>query len=360
MNPNSEPPKDNESKGARETLSWMLDILTKASKVRKNFYKKQQKIAEESARAIKIDIATGAVVENADSYCAAHANLLFLTHQTIESFHGTLTAASSLSRKADFLKVCSILLDPTNDKGGIISRLKEGAFSSKDRFSMMAIPRIDRFSEPHRSELNRLLTSCFTRFDLYARYSIEYLSILKSARDVYAHNYRFIFPDVAAPPEKPEFDESVVSLLPRTIDESLSDDSISPSTLMTDMKYVGFLQRLATGKLVSELTMFEQWIYMNMRNRLWNNDAPVLPENVPYLSKDDLEMYSKIRESQGYDFVIPKRTDYGEYNKNEQELLHKRFLFDLQSQGDKFKLRNLAGREIPLKFRIPEESDSED
>jgi hypothetical protein len=360
MKSNLEPPKNNESKGARETLSWMLDILTKASRVRKNFYKQQQRIAEEFTRSIKIDGATGAVVENADSYCAAHANLLFLTHQTIESFHGTLTAASSLSRKSDFLKVCSILLDPTNDKGGIISKLKKGSLSSKARSSMMAIPRIDRFPEPDRSELNRMLISCFARFDLYAKYSIEYLRLLKSVRDVYAHNYRFIFFDISAPPDKPQFDESVVGLLPRTIDESLSDERISASALMTNMKYVGFLQRLATGKLVSELTMFEQWIYMNMRNRIWNNNVPVLPEQMPYLSMDDIEMYSKIRESQGYNFVIPKRNDYAKYNKDKQEALHKRFLFDLQSQGDDFKLKDLQGREIPLKFSIPEEPVSED
>lgn len=360
MKSNSEPPKDNESKGARETLSWMHDVFTKASKVRKNFYKQQQKIAEESTRAIKIDNATGAVVENVESYCVAHANILFLTHQTIEIFHGTLTAADSLSRKADFLKVCSILLDPTNDKGAIISKLKDGSLSPKARSSMMAIPRIDRLPEPDRSELNRMLISCFARFDLYAKYSIEYLSLLKPVRDVYAHNCRFIFYDTSTPPDKPQFDESVVGLLPRTIDESLSDDSISASALMTDMKYVGFLQRLAAGKLVSELTMFEQWIYMNMRNRLWNNDVPVLPEKMSYLSMDDIEMYSKIRESQGYNFVIPKRNDYAEYNKEEQEALHKRFLFDLQSQGDEFKLTDLQGREIPLKFLIPEEPVSED
>jgi hypothetical protein len=350
MKSNSEPPNNNESKGGRETLSWMLDILAKASRVRKNFYKQQQKIAEEATRAIEIDNATGAVVENADSYCAAHANLLFLTHQTIESFHGTLTAANSLSRKADFLKVCSILLDPTNDKGGIISKLKADSLSPKARSSMMAIPRIDLFPKPQRSELNRMLTSCYARFDQYTKYSIEYLELLKPVRDVYAHNYRFIFYDVSASTDKPQFDESVIGFLPRTIDESSSDDSISASALMTNMMYVGFLQRLATGKLVSELTMFERWIYMNMRNMLWNNDVSVLPERIPYLSIDDTEMYHKIRKSQGYNFVIPKRNDYGKYDKEKQEALHKRLLFDLQSQGDEFKLIDLQGRENPLRF----------
>jgi len=79
---------------------------------------------------------------------------------------------------------------------------------------------------------------------------------------------------------------------------------------MKNIKYVGFLQRLATGKLVSELTMFERWIYVNMRNRLWNNDVPVLSEKIPYLSVDDMKRYGEIRESQGYNFTIPKRNDY--------------------------------------------------
>ena len=349
-----------ESEGAKETLSWMLDILNKASRVRKNFYKQQQNVAEEFTRKIKIDDATGAVIENTDSYCAAHVNLFFLAHQTIESFHGTLTAANSLSRNADLLKVCSILLDPTNCKGEIISKLKRGSISPKSRLSMMALPRIDRFQEPDKSELNRMLASCFTRFEVYAKYSIKYLDLLKPVRDVYAHNYRFIFYDVSAPPKRPQFDESAVGLLPRVIDKFLSKDNISASALMKNIKYVGFLQRLATGKLVSELTMFERWIYVNMRNRLWNNDVPVLSEKIPYLSVDDMKRYGEIRESQGYNFTIPKRNDYAKYSKKKQEQLHKRFLFELQSQGDKFQLIDLQNRKIPLKFLDAEERFSED
>jgi hypothetical protein len=267
-----------------------------------------------------------------------------------------LTAADSLSRKADLLKVCRILLDPTSNKGGLISRLKKGSPSPKATLSMMAMPRIDRYSEPNRSELNRTLRSCFARFDICAKYSMEYLDLLKPVRDVYAHNYRFIFYNSSTPPEKPQFDESVVGLLPRTIDESLSDNDIAASDLMTDTKYVGFLQRLATGKLVSELTMFEQWIYMNMRNRLWNNDIPVLPEKVPYLSEEDTENYRRIRESQKHSFVIPRRKDLAQYDKESQETLHKRFLYDLQRQGDKFRLTDLDGNEVPLKFLASEES----
>ena len=115
-------PDGNESKGTRETLSWMLDTLTRSSGIRLNFYKEQQKIAEEYSLKIQMDEETGAVVENAEPYCAAHANLIFLTNQTIESFHGTLTAANHLTRKKEDLKgVCSILLDPRNAKGGTIN-----------------------------------------------------------------------------------------------------------------------------------------------------------------------------------------------------------------------------------------------
>lgn len=358
----TKPPENKESKGVRETLSWLLDILTKASGIRMNFYKQQQMVAEDFVRKIKMDEKTGAIVESSEMYCAAHANLIFLTNQTIESFHGTLTAANYLSgKRRNLAKVCSILLDPRNDKGGIISTLRKGSLSLKTRSSVISIPRLEFFQEPDRSDLNRMFMPCFERFDICTKYSLDYWDTLKPVRNAYAHNYRFIFYNVSAPIDKPQFDEAGLGLLPQELDNSftelLREDAIAVSDFMKDMVYVGFIQRMATGKLVSLLTMFERWIYRNMRNTIWNGDEPILPESVPYLSNNDRERYTEIRDTQQYNISIPKRRDYGKYDKENQENLHKRFLFELQSKGDKFAMTDIARGEIELKFQDKEEQN---
>ena len=277
------------SKGTRETLSWLLDILRKAAIVRTTYYREQMKAAEEWATKAEMDDATGAITGNTEPYCAAHANLIFLTYQTIEAFHGVLTASDYISsRNPDLTKVGSILLDPTDDKGGIISKLRTRTLSDKLRSSLLSIPRIDLMEEPMKSNLTKILTPYFNRFTLCCKYSIQYWDILKPIRDAYAHNYRFIFYNVSAAEEKPQFDEAGLGLLPRTIE----NDFTIPN-MMKDMIYVGYIQRFATWKLVSVLTMYETWIYENVRNRIWNKNAPVLPDFVPNLSDYDKRRYAK-------------------------------------------------------------------
>ncbi len=338
--------KTKSSDGKRETLSWLLDILRRAAIVRMKHYLEQMKAAEEWVKKVEMDDATGAIIGSTDPYCAAHANLIFLANQTIEAFHGVLAASYYLSRKnPDLTKVGSILLDPTNDKGGIISLLRKKTMSDKVRFSLLSFPRIDNMQEPVKGDLTKILTPYFKRFEVCCRYSIQYWNILKHVRDAFAHNFRFIFYNVSAAEEKPQFDEAGLGLLPRTI-----ENDFTVPNLMKDMVYVGYIQRFATKKLVSTMTMYETWTYVNMRNRIWNNNTPVIPDFVPILSKDDHERYAKIRESFGYDFEIPGRTDLSRYNKEEQENLHKRFMSDMQSFGDTFTLIDTDGRHLNLEF----------
>ncbi len=351
------PPQENRSKGIRETLSWLLDILSKASGVRLHFYKQQLQLTEDWVRNIQSDDKTGAIIENPDPYCAAHANLIFLTNQTIEAFHGVITASNYISgKKLDLTKACSILLDPRNDKGGVISTMRSRTLSPKFLSSYTSIPRIDQLQEPEKSILNRMYTPSLTRFKLCCKYSIRFLDALNPVRNAYAHNYRFIFYSSSAAIEKPQFDEAGLGLLPQEI-QSHNDDDISASDLMSNMIYVGFIQRMATSKLVSLLTMYEIWIYHNIRNRIWNQDIAIFPKSVPYLSDEDKVKYHEIRESFGYDFAIPKRKDFGKYEKKDQENMHKQFLRDMQSLGDTFKLITPEGKEIPLKFLHEEKQE---
>ena len=76
----------------------------------------------------------------------------------------------------------------------------------------------------------------------------------------------------------------------------------------------------------------------------------VFPVGFPYHAKEDKELYNEIRESFGYDFSVPKRSDFGKYEKKEQENMHKQFLCDMQGLGDVFRLVTPDGKEIPLDF----------
>ncbi len=348
---------DPDFKGDKSILSWILDVLTKASKVRRNFVIRQIQLADEFASKMKMDSVSGELTENTELYCAAHANLVFLLNQTIESFHGALTASDYLIRNpSDYRVVRLILLDPRTHKGGIKSTLQRDSLSAKMRSNLCSLPRLDGFEEPDRSELIRMFDPCFERFELCTKYSVFLRDMLKNVRNVYAHNFRFVFFDISVPESKPLFDETSLGFLSEGANDEMQDDAsiseeIRVHDVLRDIFYVGAKQRWATVKMTTRLVMFERWIFQNMRNCLWNNDTPVLPREVPYLAPDDSDRYNEIRESQGYDFVIPKRAAYGRYDMKEQEEVYHEFLRKLQDLGEPTKVKDQMNREITLDFK---------
>jgi hypothetical protein len=352
-------PSGAEPKGDREVLSWMLDVLTRASIARIGFLNYQRQIIQDIVKIIEIDKETGRITRFSELYCAAHSNLIFSTIQSIESFHGALTASDQLARNnSDLNVICKILLDPRDYKGGTISILQKKSLSYKMKCNLASIPRLDVFDESSRKELYKMFRPCFKRFELCGRYSSQYWKVLKPVRDIFAHNYRFVFFDGAMAKTRPQLDEALIGFVSNTEnnDEVLDEGEIRVKDLLRNLVFVGALQRWASTKLISHLGMFERWIYQNMRSRIANNDNPVLPEAVPFMESKYIERYNEIRAAQAYDFTVPKREAYGEYNKQKQEEMHHRFLKELQDLGEQITMHDPNGRELKLQFLDRQES----
>ena len=328
---------ENEPKGDREILSWILDVLTKAAAARKEFLSYQMDLTRSVVKTkIEYDSETLRITKNADLYCAFHSNLIFQTIQTIESFHGAIAASDFLSRNpSKHQDVRAVLFDPRNVKGGVISASKKKSYSPKMKYNYTSIPRINTFDKQVSKELSTMFKPCYRRFEACARYASQYWDILKPVRNVYSHNYRFVFFDAAVPEVRPHFDEGLLGYLSEdTSEDNQGNNAIRVHNVLPDLIFVGAFQRWASWKLISRLIMFERWIYQNMRSRIANNGVAVLPENVPYMAPEYFERYTEIINSQDYDFSIPKRQAYGKYEKSEQEKLHLGFLKALQDLGE--------------------------
>lgn len=123
-----------------------------------------------------------------------------------------------------------------------------------------------------------------------AVYSQEYWDMFKAVRNVYAHDYRFVFTDELYNLRKTDYVESVVGFL---------DDS-SPSLIKS--VYIGPSQRSVMIELSMQLAQIEQWVYQNMRDFVRNDWKPVLPLGLKHNSKGDEKEYLRIRQNQEDDF----------------------------------------------------------
>lgn len=181
---------ESEPKGDREVLSWVLDTFRRASIARQQFFNHQFKMVEGIVKKTLINVDSEISSRDWALYCAANLNIIFSVMQTIESYHGALTTSDFLARNPSSLeRARSILIDPTDHQGGVISMLQRKALTPKMIANLTSIPRFDRYEKPINEKLTRIYQPCFQRFELCGRYSYKYSNMLKPVRHVYAHNY---------------------------------------------------------------------------------------------------------------------------------------------------------------------------
>ena len=75
-----------EPKTSKEILSWLLDILRKASSSREIFFKHQANLVDDIIKETEVDDTYGRIIKNADLYLSANVNMIFSLVQSIESF----------------------------------------------------------------------------------------------------------------------------------------------------------------------------------------------------------------------------------------------------------------------------------
>lgn len=227
--------------------------------------------------------------ENRAIFEMVHIDHIFTMIQSIESFHGALTSARKLilSKGAKLSKVLSSLIDPRKLKNIQVLLEKEN-IQPQYLYQIFAISRLEGLPEPQRTKVRRLLDPTLKLIETMAVWSQKYWNAFKQTRNVYAHNYRFVFIEQFYNFRKSDYVESIVGFL-----DNKADSLVEPV-------YIGPLQRIAMFEISMQLAQIERWIYQNMRDYIRNDYKATLPLGLKYDSEKDKMEYLAIRQSQGY------------------------------------------------------------
>lgn len=222
--------------------------------------------------------------DNRATYEFMHIEHIFTMIQSIESFHGALVSAHKMtsSEEKNVDDVLSSLIEPKGiDK--IRSKLREEEMATHDLCQILAIPSPNDFPELE-SRIERLLGPTLKLVETMATYSQKYWDMFRAVRNVFAHNYRFVFLDRLPNLRKTDYVESIVGFL----------DNKTPSLIRSI--YVGPLQRLVMFELSMQLAQIEQWVYQNMRDFVLNDWKPFPPPGLAYNSEKEKKEYLAIRQ----------------------------------------------------------------
>jgi hypothetical protein len=222
--------------------------------------------------------------DNRATYEFIHIEHIFTLIQSIESFHGALASAHKMtsSEEKNVDDVLSSLIEPKGiDK--IRSKLREEEMVTHDLCQILAIPSPNDFSEP-KSRIERLLGPTLKLVETMATYSQKYWDMFKAVRNVFAHNYRFVFLDRLLNFREKDYVESVVGFLHN-----------KTSSFIRSI-YVGPQQRLVMIELSMQLAQIEQWVYQNMRDFALNDWNPFPPLGLTYNSEKEKKEYLAIRQ----------------------------------------------------------------
>jgi hypothetical protein len=338
-----------EAESADEKLIWVLDQMIRSSNMREQYFIRinsfNSKFIENE---ISLDPKLGIVSKNKDMYGAIHVDYIFRVMGAIESFQGALAAAWRLSTKksSDLEKVLKILINPVGPKGGIVTSSRKSSLSEQKKCRYSSIPLIGKEDKLTASKLRIYLKETFDRIESGMFYSQRFWDEYRVVRDVYSHNYRFVFHDHVIPGRKAMYDESIIGVIQ------------NPNDLVGDMAFIGFFQRIAMRKLVSILSKLERWIYANMMLTVVNNCQPVLPKYIPFLDKKRHQEYDRIRETKNCKLTIPRLAIKGKFAVDSQWELIIDFLVELNKWGEPLRVRYTNGREGTLQVnQLKQEQD---
>jgi hypothetical protein len=319
-----------------EKLIWVLEQMIQSSKMREShlirinsynnaFFKNE----------IDLDPNSGTVRKNKDMYAAINVDYIFRVMGFIESFQGALAAAWRLSTKKQSAseEVLNILVNPEGHLSRVVEDSKKGLLSEEKKCRYYCIPLIGKEDESVASKLRVHLKEAFDRLEKSMYYSQRFRDEYNIVRNVYSHNYRFVFHDQIVPGIRPKYDESIIGIIQNS------------TNFGGDMVFIGLSQRLAMRKLVSVLSLMERWIYSNMMFTTIHNCQPVLPERVLFLDEESHREYDRIRESKNYRLSIPRLAAKVDFAVDTQYELIIEFLNQLTMWGDSLKIHLADGQE---------------
>ncbi|MFW9888259.1 MAG: hypothetical protein ACFFER_08765 [Candidatus Thorarchaeota archaeon] len=332
-----------EPKTSQERIVWVLDQLIRSSKIRGDYFKHINDLYSQYIAAnIELDPNTKALTKNKEMYDAIHADFIFRVLGVIESFQGAMAAAWEFTApgKRDLDKILSILINPRGHRTNIENRLRKESFTEKIICRMLAFPiltRLEKKDKETADKLRALLNDVFQRIMDCAWYSQCFLDEYEDIRNVYAHNFRFIFIERVEAEWKILDDESILGFLR------------NPTDLSEGMAFIGAIQRVVMADMVFLLLELERWIYNNLKVTILNKCKPVLPPYVPYLTGKHKEEYEKIWREQGYSYYGPPLEVKGPIKVDKQILLVIDFLGKLDEWERPLRVYEKDGKE----FRFP-------
>ena len=326
-----------------ERIVWVLDQMIRSSKIRGDYFKHINDFYSQYITTnIEPDSKTGIVTENKDIYDAIHADFIFRVLGVIESFQGAMAASWKFTApgKRDLEEILSILINPKGHRGNIEKRLRKNSFSEKSICRLFAVPILTRFEKKDKTtadKLRALLNDVFKRIMDCAWYSQCFLDEYGDIRNIYAHNFRFVFIGKVETEWRIYGDESILGFLSDSTD------------LSEGMAFIGAIQRVVMGDMVFLLLELERWIYNNLKVTILNKCRSVLPPYIPYLDEKQREEYEEIWKAQGYNYYGPPLVVKGPLKVDKQILLVINFLGKLDEWGRPLRVYGKDGKE----FRFP-------
>jgi hypothetical protein len=293
-----------------EKILRVLRLKNEAAKKRMEFYKFRKKQNDWI-------IAEGDKFEsdNRAIYEFMHIEHIFAMIQSVESFHGAIASALLLVqfKESGLRKVIASLIEPRN-LNNVRNLLDNESISIQNLCDMFVITNPEKLPAPLNARVGRLLLPTLDLIETMAIWSLKYWQAFKKTRNVYAHNYRFVFLEHFLNFKKNDIVDSIVGFL----------DNKTESLI--EAVYVGPLQRIAMFELSMQIAQIEQWIYQNMRDFIRNDYKASLPLGLKYHSERAQNEYLAIRQSQGINleweptpFIIPLKH-------KAQKVLHNDFL----------------------------------
>jgi hypothetical protein len=332
--------KAREPSTVEERIVWVLDQMTRSSKIRGDYFKYINDFYSQYITTnVEPDSKTGIMTENKEIYDAIHADFIFRVLGVIESFQGAMAASWKFTApgKRNLEEILSILIDPRGHRSSIERRLRKESCTEKSICRMFAIPFLSRLDETIADKLRPLLKDVFQRIMDCAWYSQHFWDEYEDIRNIYAHNFRFVFIDRVETEWRVFGDESILGFLKE------------PTNLSEGMAFIGASQRVAMADMVFLLSELERWIYNNLKVTILNKCKSVLPSYVPYMDGKHKEEYKEIWKAQGYNYYGPPLVVKGPIKVDKQILLVIDFLGLLDKWERPLRVFGKDGKE----FRFP-------
>jgi hypothetical protein len=324
-----------------ERLAWVMTTMIDSSHAREEYFKYRKQCNEEFIRDKVQHDALGVPVKNARVYGAIHADYIFFTMSAIESFQGAMAAAMELAKavEPDLNRIIRIVIHPRGQRQKVQKILDSQQISDDVVCQLVGIPLLDTFPSSIRTHLRNLMLPAFERVRIVGHYSQKYWKTLRTVRNVYAHNFRFIFFDKIVPPRQQDYDQYVIGNL------DISDE------LIANTFFVGGYQRMAMGELGLLLGGIERWIYENIQTAALNAGRLTLPKRIPELNKKQWNDYRRIWQEQGYKLREPIEIERAPVDVDEQIALHLTFLDYLKKWGHPVRMISQHGDESKLSHK---------